>query len=243
MESRKGSTGSSRGASRGAQLRSIYKTLLEAYGPQHWWPGASPFEVVVGAILTQRVAWSNVERAIASLEDAGLMDAASLAQAPVDRVASLIRPCLYYNTKAAKLKAFLDLLFERHGGDLCRLLDLRADSLRLELLSVRGIGEETADAIILYAAGKPSFVVDAYTRRILSRLGLVKEKIRYVELRTLFMEALRPDATFYNEYHALLVRHGKERCRPRPLCAGCPLLARCSFPDATKGTPREEGCR
>jgi len=239
MASRKRSTSSSRAARGGEELRAIYRILHAAYGAQHWWPGASPFEVVVGAILTQRVAWSNVERAVASLKEAGLMSPASLAQAPLDRVASLIRPSVYYNAKAEKLRAFLDLLFERHGGDLGRLLALPVDSLRRELLFVRGIGEETADAIILYAAGKPSFVVDAYTRRILSRLGLVEERVRYNELRAVFMESLRPDAALYNEYHALLVRHGKERCSPRPVCADCPLRARCVFPDNSQGTPQE----
>jgi len=232
MASRKRSPDSCAESSLPAELRSIYRLLLQAYGRQHWWPGTSPFEVVVGAILTQRVAWSNVERAIARLKDAQLMDPASLAKAPLDQVASLIRPAVYYNAKAEKLKAFLNVLSERHGGDLAHLFRLSLLSLRSELLSVRGIGEETADAILLYAAGKPSFVVDAYTRRILSRLGLIDEKARYEEIRALFMENLRPDVPLYNEYHALLVRHGKERCRPRPACEGCPLRARCAFPDA-----------
>ena len=239
MALRKRSTSSSRGARGGEELRAIYAALLEAYGAQHWWPGASPFEVIVGAILTQRVTWSNVERAIASLKEAGLMNPASLAQAPLGRVASLIRPCLYYNAKAEKLRAFLDLLFERHGGNLTRLLALPIDSLRHELLCVRGIGEETADAIILYAAGKPSFVVDAYTRRIVARLGLVEERVRYNELRGFLMRSLPADVALYNEYHALLVRHGKERCRPRPGCTGCPLWTRCALADRSKGTPKE----
>ena len=239
MASRTRSTSSSRGASRTEELRSIYRALLAVYGPQHWWPGASPFEVVVGAILTQRVSWSNVESAITSLREAGLMDPSALASAPLDRVVALIRPCVYYNAKAKKLRAFLDFLHERHGGDLDRLFRLPLGALRQELLSVRGIGEETADAIILYAAGKPSFVVDAYTRRIFSRLGLVEGTARYAELRAFFMERLRPDVALYNEYHALLVRHGKAHCRPRPACADCPLLAGCPFPDGARRTSGE----
>lgn len=208
----------------------IYESLLSAYGPQQWWPGSTPFEVIVGAILTQRVAWSNVEKAIASLKEAGLMDPQCLDEAQFPEIASLIRPSVYYNTKAEKLRAFTRFLAERYDGDLKQLFHLDLPSLRAELLSVHGIGEETADAIILYAAGKPSFVVDAYTKRILSRLGLIEEKESYRVVRDLFMENLPLDASLYNEYHALLVRHGKERCRSQaPLCLGCPLEEPCSF--------------
>jgi len=212
-------------------LFSIYQMLLSSYGPQHWWPGSSPFEVIVGAILTQRVAWSNVERAIASLKEAGLLDPRRLNGAPLPEIAALIKPSVYYNVKAKKLKAFTRFLAERYHGDLDLLLSLAVPSLREELLSVHGIGEETADAIILYAAGKPSFVVDAYTTRILSRLDLIEEGARYGMVRDLFMENLPAEVPLYNEYHALLVRHGKERCRRQdPLCSGCPLEETCSFP-------------
>jgi endonuclease-3 related protein len=212
------------------KLLLIYESLLSAYGPQHWWPGSSPFEVIVGAILTQRVAWANVEKAIASLKEAGLLDPRRLNGAPLPEIASLIRSSVYYNTKADKLRAFTRFLADRYNGDLKRLLHLDLPSLRAELLSVHGIGEETADAIILYAAGKPSFVVDAYTKRILSRLGLIEEKQSYRVVRDLFMENLPTEVPLYNEYHALLVRHGKERCRSRvPLCRGCPLEESCSF--------------
>jgi len=212
-------------------LLAVYERLLSAYGPQGWWPGATPFEVIVGAILTQRVAWSNVEQAIAALKEGGLLEPEALRRAPLARVACLIRPSVYYNDKARKLRSFLNFLHKRHGGSLDCLLSLSAECLREELLSVQGIGEETADAIVLYAAGKPSFVVDAYTRRVLSRLGLAEEKARYGLLRALFMESLPRDPRLYNEYHALFVRHGKERCRPRrPACSGCPLADLCSFP-------------
>lgn len=210
------------------QLLRVYWCLLADYGEQKWWPGSDPFEVIVGAILTQRVSWKNVELAIDALKNAHLMTPAALTRAPVAAIAELIRPCLFYNEKAARLRAFLDLLFERYSGNLRTLFALSIDDLRRELLLVRGIGEETADAIILYAAGKPAFVVDAYTRRILTRLGLITGSETYGELRSMFMLALPGDAGMYNEYHALFVRHGKERCRSRnPKCNGCLLLDSC----------------
>jgi endonuclease-3 related protein len=194
----------------------IYESLLSAYGPQRWWPGSSSFEVIVGAILTQRVAWSNVEKAIASLKGAGLMDPQRLDEAQLPEIAVLIKPSVYYNTKAEKLRAFTRFLAERYDGDLDQLFQLDLPTLRAELLSVHGIGEETADAIILYAAGKPSFVVDAYTKKIFSRLGLIEEKESYRVVRDLFMENLPAEVPLYNEYHALLV-------------LGCPLEEPCSF--------------
>jgi len=210
------------------RLLEIYHRLYAAYGPQHWWPGEGPFEVIVGAILTQQVGWRNVELAIAGLKTAGLMDPESLARAPLEQIAQIIRPTGYYNQKAKKLKAFLDFLDVRYNADLNKLFSLPVDKLREELLSVRGIGEETADSIILYAAEKPSFVVDAYTRRILTRLGVINGEESYGEIRELFMKNLPKDVPLYNEYHALLVRHGKERCLKRnPRCAGCPLADMC----------------
>ncbi len=208
----------------------IYRRLLTTYGEQGWWPEKDPFEVIVGAILTQRVAWKNVERAIDALKDAGLLTPDSLIRAPVPTIAELIRPCLFYNEKAQRLRAFLEFLNERYGGVLRTLFALSVDDLRRELLSVRGIGEETADAIVLYAAGKPSFVVDAYTRRILRRLGVIAGSETYAQLRSMLMEALPSDAGMYNEYHALLVRHGKERCLSRnPRCDGCGLRDSCDY--------------
>ncbi len=210
------------------RLLEIYHRLYAAYGPQHWWPGEGPFEVIVGAILTQQVGWRNVERAIAGLKTAGLMDPESLARAPLEQIAQIIRPTGYYNQKAKKLKAFLDFLDVRYNADLNKLFSPPVDKLREELLSVHGIGEETADSIILYAAEKPSFVVDAYTRRILTRLGVINGEESYGEIRELFMKNLPKDVPLYNEYHALLVRHGKERCLKRsPRCAGCPLADMC----------------
>jgi len=210
------------------RLLEIYQHLLDTYGAQSWWPGESPFEVIVGAILTQSVAWSNAKKAIAALKQASRLTPDQLAQAPIEEIAVLIRPCLYYNEKAKKLKAFSDFLEDRYSNNLSSLLSLDVSCLRQELLSVWGIGEETADAIILYAAKKPSFVVDAYTRRILRRLGMIDEKATYAGIRALVMKFLPADVPLYNEYHALLVRHGKKRCRSRnPTCKGCPLSTLC----------------
>ena len=214
------------------RLLEIYQRLLDTYGAQSWWPGESPFEVIVGAILTQSVAWSNVEKAIAALKQSDLLTPGKLAQAPIEEIAVLIRPCLYYNEKAKKLKAFSSFLEDRYSNNLSSLLSLDISCLRQELLSVWGIGEETADAIILYAAKKPSFVVDTYTRRILQRLGIIEEKSACAGIRNLVMESLPADVPLYNEYHALLVRHGKERCRSRrPVCKGCPLSTLCKVSD------------
>jgi len=210
------------------RLLKIYQHLLDTYGAQSWWPSESPFEVIVGAILTQSVAWSNVEKAIAALKQSGLLTPDRLAQAPIEEIAVLIQPCLYYNEKAKKLKAFSGFLEDRYSNNLSSLLSLDIPCLRQELLSVWGIGEETADAIILYAAKKPSFVVDTYTRRILQRLGIIDEKSTYAGIRNLVMKSLPADVPLYNEYHALLVRHGKERCRSRqPACKDCPLSTLC----------------
>jgi endonuclease-3 related protein len=208
----------------------IYKWLFSAYGEQHWWPGSDPFEIIIGAILTQQVAWKNVEKALAALKAAYLLSPETLLHAPLDEVAALIRPTMYYNAKAKKLHSFLLFLEEKHHGDLTDLFSLSIPVMREELLGVHGIGEETADSIILYAAGKPSFVIDAYTRRILQRLGLISGTEPYAALRDLFMENIPRDVKLYNEYHALFVRHGKERCRSRgPLCSDCGLGDVCAY--------------
>jgi len=214
-----------------SNLYHLCKLLFAAYGEQHWWPGSTPLEVIVGAILTQQVAWKNVEKAISALKRAGLMEQEALLHAPIDEIAQLIRPTIYYNEKAKKLRSFLRFLHERHGGSLDDLFSLSVPEMREELLDVRGIGEETADSIILYAAGKPSFVIDAYTRRIMRRLGMITGEETYATLRELFMRGLPRNVQLYNEYHALLVRHGKERCRSHaPLCSGCPLSGICEYP-------------
>jgi endonuclease-3 related protein len=205
------------------RLQAIYGRLGAAYGPQHWWPADSPWEVIVGAILTQSAAWTNVEKAIANLKAAGLLSPAGIHAASQDDLARLIYPSGYYHAKARKLKAFAQRLHDTYRGQLETLFALDLASLRAELLSIHGVGPETADSIILYAAGKPSFVIDAYTRRIAHRLGLTEASVSYLELRALFTASLPADTPLFNEFHALLVRLAKEACRKRPLCQHCPL--------------------
>ena len=211
----------------GATLMEIYRRLQRRYGPQHWWPGDSVLEIVLGAVLTQRTTWANVEKALANLKDAGLLSAKALRDIPEGKLAIHIRPSGFFNAKARKLKAFIDHLWENYGGDLESLLSREAADLREELLSIHGIGEETADDILLYAAAKPSFVVDAYTRRILKRLGLAPRRESYQDYQALFHRDLPQDAVLYNEYHALLDRHAKETCKKTPLCGGCCLAEVC----------------
>lgn len=203
----------------------IYNRLLERFGPQYWWPGDSRLEIVVGAILTQNTNWKNVEKAIANLKAAALLDCGRLIDIPQEELAPLIRPAGYFNVKAKRLKAFFRWLCERFDGDLEAAGELSAEALREELLSVSGIGPETADSIILYGFEKPVFVVDAYTARILVRHLLITPPVDYQTIQELFESALPRETSLYNEYHALLVRLGKEYCRTRPICSGCPLEA------------------
>lgn len=214
-------------ASIGEKLIELYRALFECYGPQHWWPAEEPFEVVVGAILTQSAAWGNVEKAITNLKAAGVMSPEGLQRLSRERLAQLIYPTGYYNAKAIKLKAFVARLWEAYDGQLSRFFALDRDSLRRELLSIHGVGEETADSIILYAARKPIFVIDAYTRRIMARLGLASINESYGNLQRLFMANLPADEGVFNEYHALFVRHGKQTCRREPCCYECCLSQRC----------------
>ena len=208
-------------------LREIYGRLLAPYGPQHWWPADEPFEVIVGAILTQSTAWANVEKAIAGLKAAGALNPHSLHDMPVEQLARLIRPSGYYNAKAKKLKLFAERLLSGYDGELDKLFALDDDSLRRELLSIHGVGEETADSIMLYAAQRPAFVIDAYTVRILSRLGIAPPQDTYAAYQALFTDSLEPDEGLFNEYHALLVRHGKDVCRKQPRCDNCCLATLC----------------
>jgi endonuclease-3 related protein len=205
------------------RLVRLYWRLLARYGPQGWWPARTRFEVVVGAILTQNAAWVNVERALARLRAAGRLSPAGLAALPPARLGRLIRPSGTFRVKAARLGAFLRHLRRRHGGALGRLLRQPAAALRAELLGVPGIGPETADAILLYAAGRPVFVVDAYTRRILARHRVVPADAPYARVQALLTAHLPQDPGLFGEYHALLVRVAKEHCRATPRCRGCPL--------------------
>ena len=210
-----------------ARLLDVYQRLLVAYGRQHWWPGDTPFEVIAGAVLTQSAAWSNVEKALGNLKAAGILSPEGIRRTPEADLARLVYPSGYYNAKARKLKAFAALLFDRFGGRLDAMLAAPVDELRPLLLAAHGIGPETADSILLYAAGRPVFVIDAYTRRLLDRLGIAPTHDTYDAWQRLFMDALPADAALFNEYHALTVRHSKETCRREPLCAACPLLAVC----------------
>jgi len=204
-------------------LVGAYDLLNEHFGDLLWWPGESPLEVVVGAILTQNTAWRNVERAILSLKKSNLLSVDALLAVDDDVLAACIRPAGYFNVKTKRLKAFFRFLADRHEGSLEKLFEGEMGPLREQLLSVYGIGEETADSILLYAAGKPIFVVDAYTRRILARHGLVGEKARYGEIQSLFMTSIPADTSQYNQYHALIVETGKTYCSKKPRCNVCPL--------------------
>ena len=204
---------------------SVFDLLFAAYGPQHWWPGDTPFEVIVGAILTQNTNWTNVEKAISKLKQEGCLSPDRLQEIKQEDLAELIRPSGYFNIKAKRLKSFIDFLFGSFNGDLGRMFTLSLSKLRHELLLVNGIGPETADSILLYAGSYPIFVVDAYTKRIFSRLGLLYEEHTYHQIQAFFHDHLDKDKELFNEYHALIVKHAKEHCRTKPLCEGCPLAA------------------
>jgi endonuclease-3 related protein len=205
-------------------LEAYYRALLKHFGPQGWWPAETPFEVMVGTILTQNTAWTNVEKAILNLKAGGLLDPRRLHEVDIVTLASALRPAGYFNVKANRLKSFIDWFMARAGGDVEKLQSIAPERLRDDLLEVRGIGRETADSILLYALGVPVFVVDAYTHRVLSRHGLVpEEEATYEEMKDLFERNLPRDAKLYNEFHALLVATGKEFCRPIPRCEKCPL--------------------
>jgi endonuclease III related protein len=206
------------------QLREYYDALFQAYGPQHWWPGRTRFEVIVGAILTQSTSWTNVERAITALRHEKLLSPAEMERVPLAHLCKLIRPSGYFRQKAKKLKAFVNFLRARYQGSLDKLFARPTAELREQLLAVHGIGPETADSILLYAGNHAVFVVDAYTRRILERHGLMHAKHSYEQIRQLFQSNLPASPALYNEYHALIVHTGKHFCRKRnPACAGCAL--------------------
>ncbi|MBI5299352.1 MAG: endonuclease III domain-containing protein [Deltaproteobacteria bacterium] len=193
------------------------------YGPLHWWPGESPFEVMVGAILTQNTAWTNVEKAIINLKKKNLLEPRKLYHLKPTVLANLIRPAGFFRVKTQRLRNFLKFLLEECEGDISKLKRQPLDQLRQKLLAVNGVGPETADSILLYALGKPIFVIDAYTKRIFSRHDLAKKDIDYHALQKLLMTHFKPDVVFYNEYHAQLVNIGKDFCRTKPRCEKCPL--------------------
>jgi endonuclease-3 related protein len=211
-------------------LHEIYERLVLAYGHPQWWPAESSFEVILGAILTQNTSWRNVELALENLRSKKLLTLSGLARISQSELAVLIRPAGYYNQKAKKLKIFLEYLDNTFQLNLEELLALPLKTLREELLKLWGIGEETADSICLYAANRPIFVVDAYTIRLFTRLGWVSQTITYSQMQALFMKNLEHDARVFNEYHALIITHGKERCRKRsPKCGQCILQEKCAY--------------
>jgi endonuclease-3 related protein len=206
----------------------VYERLYGHFGPQYWWPGETPFEVMVGAILTQNTAWSNVEKAIANLKANRALSAKAIAVTEHSQLAEWLRPSGYFNIKAERLQSFCRWLLE--PGRLRQLEQLDTHALRHALLSVKGVGPETADDMVLYAFGRPVFVIDAYTRRLFSRLGLIAGDEGYEALRAMVEECFGRDAPqveVFNEFHALIVAHAKAFCRKRPLCRGCPLVRRC----------------
>ena len=207
------------------RLLAVFRRLHGAHGPQLWWPGDTRFEIMVGAVLTQNTAWTNVEKAIANLKAAKALTPRAIADAPHRRLAAWLRPSGYFNVKAQRLRAFCRWLLAQ-GGERA-LARLSTDKLRAALLGVHGIGPETADDILLYAFDRPVFVIDAYTRRLFRRLGVIEGGEHYEELRELFESRLDRDVPLFNEYHALIVAHAKDVCRPRPRCEGCCLRTMC----------------
>ena len=202
----------------------IYKKLYSHFGPQYWWPAQTSFEVIVGAILTQNTNWLNVEKAINNLKKYNLLAPDKLYKLSHRRLAVLIRPAGYYNIKAKRLKSFLKFFIRHYHGNTRNMSSVNTNSLRQQLLSLKGIGPETADSILLYALARPVFVVDAYTKRILLRHRLIPDDADYHETQNLFMRNLKSEVKLFNEYHALLVKLGKEFClKNKPKCAICPL--------------------
>lgn len=204
-------------------LMEIFDRLYKAYGPRHWWPGETSFEVMVGAILTQNTSWRNVEKAIQKLKGKGVLNPEGIYHLKRQQLASLIKSSGYYRVKADHLKSFMDFFFLEYGRDIRKMEREQLTELRGKLLQVRGIGPETADSILLYGLKKPIFVVDAYTKRILSRHNIVSEKASYREIQELFMDNLPHRERLFNEYHALLVHLGKSLCKKTPRCDICPL--------------------
>ena len=218
-------------------LLTVFDSLLTAYGRQHWWPGETPFEIMVGAVLTQNTAWTNVEKAIANLVARDKLLPEAIIAARKDHLANWLRPSGYFNVKAERLKNFCRWYVEAGGFDALSKLDTA--TLRDALLSVNGVGPETADDILLYAFGRAVFVIDAYTRRLFSRMGFIAGDEAYDDIRLAVEDKLGPDAGLYNEYHALIVLHAKTICRVRPHCDGCLLRENCPAGRGSNDCPRD----
>jgi endonuclease III related protein len=204
-------------------LTEIYRLLYNEFGSQQWWPGDTEFEIITGAILTQNTNWANVEKAIANLKSVDCLTPEKFHHLDQTQLAKLIRPAGYFNIKAKRLKNFVNWLFKNYNGELNDLKCIDTGRLREELLTIKGIGRETADSILLYAFDRPIFVIDAYTARIVFRHQLISPDADYEQLKELFESSLPADTQLFNEYHALLVKLGKEFCRPKARCSGCPL--------------------
>jgi len=204
-------------------LMEMYEAMLKRFGHQGWWPGDGPLEICMGAILTQNTNWTNVEKALDNLRDAQAMRISAVAQMDHDTLAELIRPAGYFNVKAKRLKNFIAHVYESYGDDIEAFLDRSVSTLQYELLSVNGIGRETADSIILYAARKPTFVIDRYTCRMMVRHSLTCPEDDYQQVKDLFESSLPEDLELWKDYHAQIVAVGKQYCRPKAKCAGCPL--------------------
>jgi endonuclease-3 related protein len=214
------------------RLLEIFHKLHHQYGPLYWWPAETPFEVCIGAILTQNTNWANVEKAIANLKRSSLLTPQAIMELPIAHLAQEIRPSGYYNVKSRRVKEFVTHLCSHYQGVLDLMFRTPADDLRIELLAIKGIGRETCDSILLYAGNIPSFVVDAYTIRLFTRLGMLSGSPGYEQTRSFFMSNLPTDTGLYNEFHALIVQHCKHFCRKDPRCGGCPLSGLCCFGDA-----------
>jgi endonuclease-3 related protein len=205
------------------RLLTVYEKLYNYFGPQNWWPGDTPFEIMVGAILTQNTNWQNVEKAIENLKAGNALCPSKILELPDDELAEMLRPSGYFNIKAKRLKNFVKWFSDNFNADEKKLSKVSLNEIRHKILKVNGVGKETADSILLYAANQNTFVVDAYTMRIFSRLGIISKDNSYEEVRKLFMDNIPSDIQLYNEYHALIVALGKDFCKPSPKCEKCPL--------------------
>lgn len=219
------------------ELLEIYRLLMNRFGHRNWWPADTPFEVIIGAILTQNVAWKNASRAIDGLTRANLLDPAALHEIAAEDIARLIKPSRFYNMKAVKIENFMDFYFNEYGGDMSVMSAESPDILRKKLLAVKGLGQETVDSILLYACDMPAFVVDAYTKRIFQRYGIFKKEPSYEEVQRYFTENLPEDVALYNDFHAQIVHLGNCICKTRPLCGSCPIAivngSKCLFTKTT----------
>lgn len=205
-------------------LLEIYRKMYDSLGPQQWWPGETPFEIIIGAILTQNTNWSNVEKAINNIKNVNKLTPKGIHSLSLPELAELVRPSGFFNVKAKRVKTFVNWLFSKYDGNLTAMFNQDCRTLREELLSINGIGPETADSILLYAGNMPTFVIDAYTHRIFSRHGLIPEESAYDEMKSFFEDNLPEDTELFNEYHALIVNIGKLFCKPKRVCEQCPLL-------------------